>query len=145
MHFKTLKQYFNIYINNKVMPFKITFIQILINRKQNLYHCPFFFRSFTVTLRNVLDRALTSAVIAFHSFCLSLFDKVDLNRPCNSSYFLPYVCIKAPVLARERLSLLFRCCLAASALLSVKGEINSGKISSQNVANRLSATRAGIP
>ena len=94
----------------------------------------FFFRS--STLRNVVDRALTSAATASHPFFLSLFDNVDLNRPCSSSFLWPYACIKATLSAWVKLSLRFRCCRAASAMVTG---------CSQNAAIRLSVNRAGSP
>ena len=79
------------------------------------------------TLSKVVDRALPSAITAFHRFFLSLFDNIDLNQPCNtnSSYLWPNAYIKATISARERLPLRCCCCLAASAMVTVRGEINS--------------------
>ena len=71
----------------KLRHFKIHFYSTIYIQKWA--HCQFFSRS--STLRNVVNRALTSAVTTFHPFFLSLFDKVDLNRPLDSSYLWPYI------------------------------------------------------
>ena len=86
------------------MQFKFTCSNMYQQKIKQLAHCPFFFRS--STLRNVLDRALTSVITTFHPLFLSLFDKVDFNRPCNSSYIWPYACIKAIISAMGKVVLI---------------------------------------
>ena len=71
------------------MQFQIHFYSNIYQQKtKKLSHCQFLFRY--STLRNVVDRALTSAVTSIPSLFLSLFDKVDFNRLCNSSYNISY-------------------------------------------------------